>query len=396
VRIVYLNKVHLDSALPAVNFTLFNAYALAEAGADCFLFAQKSAADLEERKLLESFCLTPLPTLHLHILPEKRHLGLKTNQWFYLKAFRRIKALHQARRLDAVISRDPGALPYLARLKSKTGIAVFYQPHNFYVDLAVRSDVNPKNARKYHLLEKKFIPQMTALLCLQESQAGWFKKYFPAMHVLVAKPGLMKIEPPENDRYANRLIGYVGSLQLKKGIETLLQAMLLLKHRGFKLVLVGGRNPEEMSPVQQRVRELGLSDAVEITGWIAYSKAESYLDKMTVGVIPLQDTFYNRYLTAPNKLFDYLSRGVPIVAADLPAIRDFLADESAGAFFQPEHAEGLAKALLAVLADAQRYQQYGEKARKLAQQYLWKEQAQAMLKLIEREINEKLSRNLAI
>ena len=381
-RIVYLNKVDVNSPLPAVNFTLFNAHALAQAGAESHLFVQKSLAGFDENMLFTQFDMPPLPNFHLHVYAQERLWGLKTNQWFYLKVYNAIVRQHRQAKIDAVISRDPGALPYLARLRRKHGIAAFYQPHNYYADLSVRPDVNPTNARKYQWLEKKFIPQVSGLLCLQDSQAGWYRRSFPAQKILVAKPGLMRMAPPADDRFSKRVIGYIGSLQLKKGIEVLLQALVLLKEENVRLLLVGGRNEAEIEPVRQRIRDLDLNDLVEITGWVPFAQVQSCMQRIGVGVVPLQDTFYNRYLTAPNKLFDYLSRGIPIIAADLPAIRDFLTDGVNVRLFPPERPEALAGAISDLFASRERYDRLQRASLQAAEDYRWDRRAQVMLDLI--------------
>ena len=120
----------MDSTLPAVNFSFFNAYALAQAGAESLLIAQKDSMEFAEDTVYSQFNLSPLDTFSMLIFPKKCYLGIKTNQWFYLKAFKRIRKVHKNRKVDVLISRDPGALPYMAKLKRQTNIAVFYQPHN--------------------------------------------------------------------------------------------------------------------------------------------------------------------------------------------------------------------------------------------------------------------------
>jgi len=85
-RIIYLNKVSLDNHLPAINFTLGNAYGLAQAGAECYLIAQKSSPGFDETILLDSYNLSPLYNLKLLIFKKKPFFKIKTNQWFYLKA----------------------------------------------------------------------------------------------------------------------------------------------------------------------------------------------------------------------------------------------------------------------------------------------------------------------
>ncbi len=380
--IIYLNKVKLDSNLPAVNFSLGNAYGLAQVGVDCHLILQKSNSG-EEKSLLESFNLKPLDNFHLHIYPEIRRLGIKTNQWFYLKAMNYIKRLNRLQKIQAVISRDPGALPYLSRMKKKNGIPIFYQPHNFYADLTIRPDVEPKNAKKYNWLESKYILNMTGLLCLQDSQAEWYKRYFPHQNIFVSKPGLLSIHHSNLNRFANKVIGYVGSLKLIKGVDLLLNAMTILSQSGFKLLIVGGRNFEEIRRVEQRIDDLQVKDCVEITGWMPYSKVVTYLDKISVGVIPLIDNFYNRYLTAPNKLFDYLSWGIPIVASDLPSIGDFLKDDCEGILFEPEKEADYIAAIRKLFSSSNYYEKLQRNSYVAAEKYLWSTCAENMLKQIE-------------
>lgn len=381
-RLVYLNKVFVDSPLPAVNFSIANAYGLAEAGAETYLMVQKKVDKLTAEKLLESFHLKPLPNFHVQLSLEKKILGIKTNQWFYIKAFKEIKRLHREKSIDAVISRDPGALPYLAKLKKSRGIKVFYQPHNFYVDLSVRPDVNPTNAKKYHLLEKNYISKLDGVLCLQEAQAEWFRKAFPNQNIMVARPGLMRIKEYAPAGFYRKLIGYVGSLQLKKGINTLLEAFKILQPLGFKVILVGGRSQQEMAEVKQRIFELGLEDKVLITGWVSYEQVEVYLEKISVGVIPLTDEFYNQYLTAPNKYFDYLSHSIPVVASDLPSLRSFMTQSKEGLFIPSGDAQKLADSILEIFKTEESYAAFREAASEKAKMYLWKNQAKNMIEMI--------------
>lgn len=382
-NIVYLNKVGIDENLPAVNFTIQNAYGLAQAGASCHLFVQKSQSDFDESRIFEDLGLDKLENLSLNVLAKVRRFGIQSNQWFYLNAIKEIRLLHKRCHIDALISRDPGALPYIVNLKKKTNIPVFYQPHNFYLDLKVRPDVNRVNSRKYHLLEKRYISRVTALLCLQNSQAEWYRKYLPGMKIFAAKPGLIKIQRSGDEVFGNRLIGYIGSLKTIKGVETILDAMQVLKTEGFKLLIVGGRSTAEIEPIHRRICDLDLDDSVKITGWLPFSEAANHINRMSVGVIPLTDTFYNRYLTAPNKLFDYLSRAIPIVATDLPAIREFIPDGKAGILIKPETPEKLVEAVRGLFISKKYYQKYRRHAAMIAESYLWTSRGSHMMKLME-------------
>ncbi len=380
-HVVYINKVRLDAPLPAVNFTLGNAWGLAEAGARCTLIARSSGSDFDTGALLEQFGLESHERLQILTLLSGRRFGIRTNQWFYLDAVRRILDLHSDSGISAVISRDPGALPYLKRIRRKTGIPAFYQPHNFYADLSGRHDVNRTNARKYRWLERRYIPAINGVLCLQPSQSALFARSFPDQYIVASPPGVLKLFPRREPPARLRQIVYVGSLQLKKGMETLLQALVRLDS-DFHLSLVGGRNDREIGPVRERISGLGLQSRTEITGWLPYGEVADKLGQAAIGILPLEDTFYNRYLTAPNKLFDYLSRGIPVVASDLPAVRDFLT-EAEGVFVPPGDPDRLARAVSLICSDRTAYRERSQCCLKKAGESLWKIRAGEMLQHIE-------------
>ncbi len=383
-RIAYLNKVKMDEALPAVNFTFFNALGLAQAGAETHLFVQANHPDFSCGDVQSLFGMDSPPLLNWHILPVQKKWGIRSNQWFYRDVIKHLRRMHNTTPLDAVISRDPGALPYLARLRSRLGIPVFYQPHNFYVDLSLRPDLNPRNARKYHLLEKRYIGRLSGLLCLQESQAELYRRYFPTLPVMASPPGFVRFEDYDPGRFRRRLLGYSGSLQLKKGVKVLIDALDILQNDGgdYQVILIGGRNQTEIKEIESYIIAKGLESRVEITGWISFKEVNTLLKKISVGVMPLTDIFYNRYLTAPNKLFDYLSHTTPVIGSDLPSIRDFIKNGHEGILVEAENGKALAAAITEIFADEMKYKQFVDACRQTGEKYLWKERGRAMLNLI--------------
>jgi glycosyltransferase involved in cell wall biosynthesis len=68
--------------------------------------------------------------------------------------------------------------------------------------------------------------------------------------------------------------------------------------------------------------------------------------------MPIQASTLNHYLSTPNKLFEALAAGVPVVASDFPAVRRIVMNESEGplgAVCDPADIEALAAALRSIL-----------------------------------------------
>jgi glycosyltransferase involved in cell wall biosynthesis len=251
-----------------------------------------------------------------------------------------------------VISRDPAFLPYLYKLKVKTNCTTVYQSHNFYLDLALKDDPNEVNAKRFNKLEQKYIDKIDALFTLNEPQKELYSKYIK-IPVFAGKPGLKEIKGIQ-DNFANKIIFYSGSFQPKKGLEDLLRAFSKLKSDA-KLILAGGRNNNEISLVKELIEKIDINKDIEITGWLEYSALLDLLKSATVGVIPIIDSFYNQYLTAPSKLFDYLSFGLPLVASDLPSIRDLVPENKNCLYYEPGNIDQLSNRLDHILNDKNKF-----------------------------------------
>jgi glycosyltransferase involved in cell wall biosynthesis len=118
-------------------------------------------------------------------------------------------------------------------------------------------------------------------------------------------------------------------------------------------------------------------------------KLHRYLaDEVSVGVVPLRDTFYNRYLTCPVKALDFLSHHLPIIATDLPSTNEILGE--AGAFIPPDDDHRLVAAAAEILDSAERYRELSAASAHRAKALEWANRA----KLIEAWVNERsLSRS---
>jgi glycosyltransferase involved in cell wall biosynthesis len=154
------------------------------------------------------------------------------------------------------------------------------------------------------------------------------------------------------------VIGYCGSLVtrdvIEKGVRELIDALALLSKRGtsFQGWIVGG--PIEWVERYRRLaEELGLRGQVRFEGAVPTADVSSALHACDVLVYPSPASSLPYFLrdTSPLKIFEYLAAGKPIVAADLPPIRDLLSEEEA-TFCHPGDPASLADALTHVLTNA--------------------------------------------
>jgi glycosyltransferase involved in cell wall biosynthesis len=155
-----------------------------------------------------------------------------------------------------------------------------------------------------------------------------------------------------------------GSLLKRYGVQTLIEAMPWLREAipGVKLWVVGdGEYRQELEDLAMRV---SVSDIVEFTGWVKHEDVSRYIDRCRIGIVPM---LYNQL---PNKLFEYIAMGKPVVVGDVPSIRTAFGPETVS-YYDTGDADQLAARVLAVYNGAEAAQEMAERAQETFQRYTW-------------------------
>lgn len=368
--------------MPATVFSTFNAYAFAQNGVETYFIARKNILGTPEKVLEQYFDVKPLPNFHIKLFSAK-FSRYESNEFLYLGALSWIVKKHRIQNFDYIITRDPAFLPYLFLLKILTRIKIVYQSHNFYVDLKKRPDLNPANRIKHHILERLFIPFLNGMITLQESQKEIYRQYFK-IPIFAGHPGLIAIQNSPIDRFKKKQIAYIGSFQAFKGIELVVNAFAKVREKDWQLLLIGGRDDKEIQFAKKLLKKYGIENQSKITGWISYLELKKYLSDVSIGILPLYNTFYNRYLTAPSKLFAYLSSGIPVIASDLPSIRDFIMNGRESCLVEPGCVNKFSDMMKKILENRQEYKRLSKNAYQTAEKFLWKKCGRKMIEFLEK------------
>lgn len=140
-----------------------------------------------------------------------------------------------------------------------------------------------------------------------------------------------------------RLIGSITSVVDYEGLDVLVEAMRLLPKDIFLLIVGDG---VERSNLEQQVERLKLTDRVLFAGRRPQHEIWKWYATLDVFVIPRKDKDVTRKVT-PIKGLQAQALGVPVVASDLPALREVTGGSAT--YTQPEQPEKLAEAIQKVL-----------------------------------------------
>jgi glycosyltransferase involved in cell wall biosynthesis len=151
-----------------------------------------------------------------------------------------------------------------------------------------------------------------------------------------------------------------------------------------RVVIVGGQtnwtqDDPEIAALGERARQLGVRERVELRGHVPYDRVPGVLAQASVALLPLPDEPVARLFTSPLKLFDYMAAGVPIVASDLPALREVLRHQENALLARPDDPDAFAAAVRRILADPVLAERLGAQARADVHCYSWESRAHALL-----------------
>lgn len=184
---------------------------------------------------------------------------------------------------------------------------------------------------------------------------------------------------------------YFGALQRWQGLDVLLRAFARLadlpdlhlaicasgRHRGSK---VYARLAERLGIAERVVWRFALNKQ-ELGGWIAGAR---------LSVAPLVECSRNvEQGCAPLKILESMAHAVPVVASDLGAVREIVADGTEGCLVRPDRPADLARAIRVLLEYPDRAREFGERGRqRIAAAFTWERSTDALRGLYARLLSE--------
>ena len=177
---------------------------------------------------------------------------------------------------------------------------------------------------------------------------------------------------------------YMGTLADWQGLDMLIEAMLLIvSQRPACLRIVGRGRGRQRKDLLKRVRKLGLEGAVSIEPAVPHHEMPALLAQADVCIAPL--AYNDRNVTqgcCPLKLIEYMACGRPVVASNLPVVRELARDDVDALLFTPDDPADLARCVLALLDDTSLAQRLGGSAAAHARnKFSWRAAQKKLLKV---------------
>ena len=227
----------------------------------------------------------------------------------------------------------------------------------------------------WHLAERLDIGAADAVFTVSDSIANRLQQTYR-----IARPEVLHNVPPMQHPEASGLLReragaakdtvlvlHQGSIQKDRGCFKLAKAMRTI--HGAVLVFMGGG---PLKPALARtVRELGLDQCVRMVDPVPPDMLLPVTADADLGVTLLEDTCLNHQFALPNKLFEYLMAGVPVLASDLHEIGAIVRRFDVGRLVHLNRPGALAVAIQQCVDDQDARQRWRARTPRVFEAYSW-------------------------
>lgn len=325
----------------------------------------------------------------VRIIPLPKPLGRRQRMTqTMLGAF--VQALRQ--RAAVYHLHDPELLPAGVLLKLLTGARVIYDAHEDYPqDILTKywlpSALRQPVALTFRAIEELIVRYLDAVVAATDTIAERFSPLTKTVSVrnypiLGLAAAIKTAESRRSEAQCYTAI-YAGALTEIRGVKEMVEAAGLLGQRyegKFRLKLLGRFRSEAL---EQAIMSLPGAAYVDYLGQVPYDEVYHHLTAADVGLVLLHPV--PGYVEAmPNKLFEYMLAGLPVIASDFPMWQRIVDKEGCGLTANPLDPVAVSDAVAHLLEQPLLRQEMGERGRRAAtEKYTWESEAKHLLALYE-------------
>jgi len=171
--------------------------------------------------------------------------------------------------------------------------------------------------------------------------------------------------PGSGPRDADRLV-FAGRLVEKKGVDYLLEALVAARARRPALRLTIAGDGPERARLLERARALGIADHVEFLGAVPQERLAALFQSAAAAVFPFVPAADGDQEGFGLVVVEAQGCACPVIAADVPAVRDTIADGETGLLVPPGDAAALADRICTLLGDPELAGRIGPAGRRTA------------------------------
>ncbi len=285
---------------------------------------------------------------------------------------------------DALFANDLDTLWANYRAARIKNIPLIYDSHELFCEVP-ELQKTPMKKRIWERLEERIIPKLKHCITVNQSIADHFKlKYGTTFSVIrnipeEPKDFTLKTKQESGIPLNKKILILQGAgINIDRGAEELVQAMQYVNDA--HLFIIGGG--DVFGDLKKLTIQLNLGSKISIKDKMPKSELLQYTFNADLGISIDKDTNLNYHFSLPNKIFDYIQAGLPVLASNLPEIKNIITRYNIGCLTEGHDPKQIAEKLNYMISSDQ-YSIWKENTKKAAAENNWETEKKQFSSILE-------------
>lgn len=312
-------------------------------------------------------------------------LRFVAHHWRLMAALRRTRP-------EILHAHDADALQSVGPVASRLGIPFVYDSHELWLGRTARGRsrlYDFLNRLWYRWVEGRYVPRASLVVVASPGLGPELERRYgvsgvasvpnyPAEATEVAPRDLRGLLPAGAIPVEVPLVLYLGGVMPHRGLEELIAAVAELPEAHLVCLGAGGGSTEA---IDAEIRRMNLGGRAHLVPPVPSEEVVPYAASATIGVSIIQPASLSYRLALPNKLFQYMAAGIPVVASDFPDVRQVVEGSGAGIVVDPADPDAVAAAIRCLIEDPELARSMGAAGRRaVSERFNWQTSAETLLR----------------
>jgi len=201
---------------------------------------------------------------------------------------------------------------------------------------------------------------------------------------VITNGAILDAEYCKIDNLPEQYILYFGALQYWQGVDDLIKAFAGLKdYPDLKLVICASNRPSFSKPYKKLAEKLGVIDQLIWNYQLPKNELNTWIKNTILTVAPMKETERNLIQGfSPLKIFESMAQATPVIASDLPSIREIITDKENGRLVRPDRPAELSRCIRFFLDYPDYAKELGLKGKEtVINKYSWEQKIEELTEL---------------
>jgi len=324
---------------------------------------------------------------------ERNYFTLRKKLWFrkgpqfYAEFNIRLFLYLMSTNVDLIFANDLDTLPaaYLAaKLRNKR---IIYDTHEYFTETPEL--VNRKLTQTvWKKLEDFLFPKLNDILTVNSSIAKLYGDKFNKT-VAVSRnipptfaPERLKTRSELELPIDKRILILQGTgINMERGAE---EAVLAMQYLDNAVLLVVGSG-DVFPTLHKIIKEKHLEKKVIFKPKMPFAELRQYTMNSDLGLAIDKDTNLNYHFSLPNKLFDYIHSGIPVLSSGLIELKQIIDKYDIGYYIQSHDPRHIATVITNIFSDEKRYNEVKQNTAKAKEDLCWENEEKVLMGVINKD-----------